>query len=74
MREENNTGTIHCVHTFISYNNCKNYSASAQTYHHINDDVKSIKEKRFLIIFSDPAEIEIFKAWIQQNGGSYGYI
>ncbi len=43
-------------------------------HHYVNDDLKSVREETFFkIIFSDPAELETFKDWIKQNGGSYEY-
>lgn len=43
-------------------------------HHYINDDLKSVKEETFFkIIFSDPAEMEIFKKWCLENDGEYDY-
>lgn len=43
-------------------------------HHYINDDLKSVKEEtHFKIIFSDPADFEIFKKWCIQHEGEYDY-
>jgi len=43
-------------------------------HHYINDDLKSVTEEtHFKIIFSDPAELNLFMKWCKQNKGVYNY-
>jgi hypothetical protein len=43
-------------------------------HHYINDDLKYVKEETFFkIVFSAPAEMDLFVNWIAKNGGEYNY-
>ncbi len=43
-------------------------------HHYLNDDLKEVKEDtQFKIIFSDPAELEMFEKWCIENKGEYIY-
>lgn len=43
-------------------------------HHYINDDLKAVSEDvHFKIVFSDPAEMELFEAWCVKNKGKYDY-
>ncbi|MDT3402506.1 hypothetical protein [Mucilaginibacter terrae] len=39
-------------------------------HHYLNDDLKEVKEEtHFKIVFSDPAEFDLFREWIKQHEG-----
>jgi hypothetical protein len=43
-------------------------------HHYMNDDLKSVKEETFFkIVFSEPSEMDLFKAWIAKHDGEYNY-
>lgn len=43
-------------------------------HHYLNDDLKDVKEEtHFKIIFSDPQEMEKWKAWCKKHKGNYDY-
>ncbi len=43
-------------------------------HHYINEDLKSVNEETFFkIVFSHPSEMDLFKDWIERNGGLYEY-
>ncbi len=43
-------------------------------HHYMNDDLKEVREEtHFKIVFSDPSELEKWKAWCILNGGEYDY-
>jgi hypothetical protein len=43
-------------------------------HHFLNEDLKSVKEETFFkIVFSEPSEMDLFKDWIERNGGVYDY-
>ena len=43
-------------------------------HHYLNDDLKSVKEETyFKIVFSEPAEFNLFVTWCAENGGEYDY-
>ncbi|MFD0792601.1 hypothetical protein ACFQZX_03170 [Mucilaginibacter litoreus] len=43
-------------------------------HHYMNDDLKEVKEEtHFKIVFSDPDEMDLFKAWIAKHEGEYNY-
>jgi hypothetical protein len=43
-------------------------------HHYINDDLKAVSEDvHFKIVFSDPAEMDLFEAWCIKNKGKYDY-
>ena len=43
-------------------------------HHYINDDLKDVTEKTyFKIVFSDPAELELFETWCIEKKGLYDY-
>lgn len=43
-------------------------------HHYINDDLKAVSEEvHFKIVFSDPAEMDLFEAWCIKNKGKYDY-
>jgi hypothetical protein len=42
--------------------------------HYLNDDLKEAKEiTHFKILFSDPAELELFEKWCVDHDGNYDY-
>lgn len=42
--------------------------------HFTNDDLKSVKEEvHYKIIFSDPAEMDLFKWWCKKYKGNYDF-
>ncbi len=42
--------------------------------HFTNDDLKSVKEEiHYKIIFSDPAEMDLFKRWCRKYKGIYDF-
>lgn len=43
-------------------------------HHYMNDDLKEVTEETFFkIVFSEPAEMDLFKAWIAKHDGEYKY-
>jgi hypothetical protein len=40
----------------------------------MNDDLKEVTEETFFkIVFSEPAEMDLFKEWIRKHDGEYNY-
>ncbi len=43
-------------------------------HHYVNDDLKAISEDlHYKIVFSHPAEMDLFKKWCVERGGEYNY-
>ena len=43
-------------------------------HHYMNDDLKEVTEETFFkIVFSEPAEMDLFKGWIAKHDGEYNY-
>lgn len=43
-------------------------------HHYVNDDLKAVEEDvHFKVVFSHPAEMDMFQAWCKKNKGEYKY-